>query len=93
MVQEAPVEAGVVAGLLPFCPSSRIAAGEARAAARARGQIIGATVPTTHAGDGSGENPSTMDGRRGALLPLATGFCLKAREIKRSCGVMLREDG
>ncbi len=68
---------GVVARLLSFCAPSRIAAGEARAATRTRGQTIGATLPATYADDGSGENHPTMDGAFGALLPLAAGFRLR----------------
>ncbi len=52
---------GVVARLLPLCASSPLAAGEARARARARRQIIGATLPAANSSDGCWENPSTMD--------------------------------
>jgi hypothetical protein len=83
---------GVVARLLSFCAPSRIAAGEARAATRTRGQTIGATLPATYAGDGSGENHPTMDGAFGALLPLAKGFRLRGTEARGGCSAMLRGD-
>jgi transposase-like protein len=63
----------VVACLLPFCTPTRITASSARAAARARRQTIGATLSVPDACDGSGENPSTLDDARGALVPLAKG--------------------
>jgi len=67
---------GMVARLLPFCPSPCFAAGEARAAARTRGQAGGPTLSATDSGDGRRKNPPTMDGARGARLPLARGVRL-----------------
>jgi IS1 family transposase len=49
-----------------------------------RWQASGATLSATDACDGSGKNQSTMDGKRGALLPLAAGFRLRATEAR--CG-------
>jgi hypothetical protein len=77
---------GMVASLLSFCASSPIAAGEARAAARTRGQPIGATLPATDSCDGSWQNPSTMDGARGDLVPLAAGLRLRATRAR--CGFL-----
>jgi hypothetical protein len=69
---------GVVARVLPFCAPPCLAAGSTHAASRTRWQASGATVPAADASDGSRQNPSTMDGMRGALLPLAAGFRLSA---------------
>ena len=71
---------GVVASVLPFCASSRIAASDARAAARTRWQTSGATLSATYASHGSRENQPTMDGARGALVPLAAGFRLRGSQ-------------
>ncbi|HYB02042.1 MAG TPA: hypothetical protein VED37_17605 [Ktedonobacteraceae bacterium] len=49
-----------------------------------RGQIGGAALQAANTGDDSRQNPSTMDGARGALVSLAAGFRLRAREIKCS---------
>jgi hypothetical protein len=84
---------GVVASLLPFCPSPCIAADEACAAARTRWQTSDATLSAPNSCNGSRQNEPTMDDARGALLPLASGFRLKARKIKCSCGVVSRADG
>ena len=64
---------GVVASLLPFCASSPITASSARAAARARWQAAGATLPTADSSDGSGQNHPTLDSGRCPLLSLAAG--------------------
>ena len=74
----------MVAGLLSFCASPPSAAGSARAAARARWQAGGATLSAADASDGGRQNPSTMDGSRGALVPVAAAFRLKADEAR--CG-------
>ena len=58
----------VVASLLSCCASSPIAAGSAGFAARARGQAGGATLSAANGGSGSRQNPSTLDGARGALI-------------------------
>ena len=71
---------GVVARVLSLCPSSRIVAGEARAAPRARGQTISTTLPATDESFGSGKNEPTMDCPRSAHLPLATDFHLRGIE-------------
>jgi transposase-like protein len=75
---------GMVASVLPFCASSPIAARRARAATSARGQVGGATLLATDTSHGRRENHSTMDGARGALLPLAAGFRLRATTVR--CG-------
>ena len=72
----------MVARVLSFCAPSRIAAGSAHAATRTRGQPSGATLPAADTSDGSRENPSTMDGRRGALLPIAAGFRLRGSQAR-----------
>ena len=81
----------VVAGVLSLCSSPPIAAGGACAAARARGQIGGATLPTTDAGDGSRQNQPTMDGARGARLPIAKGFRLRGIAARWRCRILSRE--
>ena len=48
------------------------------------GKLSGATLPAADASHGSRENHPTMDGARGALLPLAAGFRLRATEAR--CG-------
>jgi hypothetical protein len=73
---------GVVASVLSCCPSPCLAAGEARAAARTRGQPAGAMLPTPDSCDGSRQNSSTMDGARGALVPLAKGFRLRGSQAR-----------
>ncbi len=73
---------GVVARLLSFCPSARIAASSARAATRARRHASGATLPAAYAGDGRRQNESTMDGARGALVPLAACFRLRGSQAR-----------
>ena len=83
---------GVVASLLSFCAPSPSAAGEARAAARTRGQASSATLSAANSSHGSRKNPSTLDDARVAHLPLAVGFRLRARKIKCRCGVLSRGD-
>ena len=68
----------MVASLLAFCASACLAASSTQAAARARWQTSGATLPTPYSSHGSRQNPSTMDNAGGALVPLAAGFRLKA---------------
>jgi hypothetical protein len=79
---------GVVASVLSFCASSRITPGGARAATRTRGQSSGTTLPAANPSDGSGENTSTMDGSRGAHLPIAAGFRLRANKPRCRGSVM-----
>jgi hypothetical protein len=81
---------GMVACVLPFCASSRITSSGAAAATRTRWQTAGATLSATDSGDGSRENHPTMDGSRGALLPIVAGFRLRATEARWGCSVMLR---
>jgi transposase-like protein len=83
---------GVVASLLSFCAPSPSAAGEARAAARTRGQASSATLSAANSSHGSRKNPSTLDDARVAHLPLAAGFRLRARKIKCRCGVLSQGD-
>ena len=52
--------------------------------AAARGQAGGATLPPAYASHGSGENQPAMDGARGARLPIAAGFRLRATQAR--CG-------
>jgi hypothetical protein len=84
---------GVVARLVSFCPSPCLTAGEARAAARTRWQTSGATLSPADSSHGSWQNPSTMDGARGALLAVAKGFRLRGKEVRGGCNVLLRGDG
>jgi CBS domain-containing protein/transposase-like protein len=84
-----PTAAGqsrVVAGLLSFCASSPIPAGEARAATRTRWQTARATLSAANSRHGSRQNPSTMDRARGALVPLTAGFRLSTTEARRGAG-------
>jgi hypothetical protein len=83
-----PSASRVVACLLSFCTSPCSATSGARAAASAWGQAGGATLSTANSGDGSWKNASTMDGARGAHLPLAAGFCLRATQAKCGCRSM-----
>jgi hypothetical protein len=83
-----PTAAGpprVVAGLLSFCTSPCLAAVEARAATRTRWQAGGATLQAADSGNGRGENTLTMDGTRGALLPLAVRFRLRGSQARCEC--------
>jgi hypothetical protein len=84
---------GVVASFFSFCASSRIAAGSAHAASRTRWQPSGATLPAADASHGSRQKHPTMDGARGALLPLAAGFRLRGTKARCGCSVMSRGDG
>jgi hypothetical protein len=80
--------------LLTDVASSPIAAGEARAAARTRGQTSGAPVPTMYAGDGSRQNHPRMDSKGSALLPLAAGFRLRGSQARwgaLSCRAVIGE--
>ncbi len=56
-----PGSPAMVASLLSFCASPRIAPAGARAAARARWQACGATLRAAHPSYGSGENQPPMD--------------------------------
>jgi hypothetical protein len=64
---------GVVASVLSFCTPPCLAAGEARAATRARWQSSGATKPPAYSSHGSGENQPTMDGAGSAVPSLLAG--------------------
>jgi hypothetical protein len=82
----------VVACVLSFRASSPIPTSSAHAATRARGQTDCATLSPANSGDGSRQNTSTMDGARGALLPLAAGFRLRATTARGGCRVISRVD-
>jgi hypothetical protein len=69
---------GVVARLLPFCASPRVTATSARAATSTRGQPAGSTLPAADPCDGSRENPPALESARGAHLPIAASFRLRA---------------
>src|SRR5215469_10085017 len=71
---------GVVASVLPFCAPPCLAAGEAHAAVRTRGQTARATLSAAYGSSGSRQNPSPMDDTRSALLPLAAGFRVRIIE-------------
>jgi hypothetical protein len=75
----------VVACVLSFRASPQSAASGAQAAANARRQAGSATLPATNSGDGSWQNSPTMDGRRGALVPLAAGFRLRGSQARGGC--------
>jgi len=60
----------MVARLLAFCASSPITPSSARAAARARWQIGGTTLPAAYSSHGGGENEPTMDGAGSAVPSL-----------------------
>ena len=68
-----------------FVRPHAIAASGARAATRARWQTAGATLPATDASHGSRQNEPTMDGTRGALVPLAAGFRLRGSQARWGC--------
>ena len=69
---------GVVARVLPFCASSRSAAGEARAAARTRGQASGATLSAPYPCHGRRQNEATMDGKSRCFLAPCRRFLLES---------------
>jgi hypothetical protein len=46
------------------------------------GETSGATLPTTYSCDGFGKNQPTVDGARGALLPITTAFHLRDLEAR-----------
>ncbi len=75
----------MVASLVSLCASSRITA---RAATRARWQTGGATLPAAYGSSGSRQNQPTMDGARGALLPIAAGFRLRASQARWGCSII-----
>ena len=81
---------GMVASVLSFCAPPRITPGSARAAARARWQAGGATLPAANSSHGSRENQPTVDGARGALLPIAAAFRLSATQARCGGSVMSR---
>jgi len=88
-----PTPAGssrMVASLLSFCAPPCIVTSRALAVARARGQAGVTTLSTAYPSYGSGENTSTMDGSRGALLPIAAGFRLRSTEARCGWSVMSR---
>jgi transposase-like protein len=81
-----PGPPGMVASLLPFCASPRIAPGGPRAAARARWQADGAKLPPAYPSDGSGENQPTMDSAGSVVLSSTPGTILnhlRATEVRR----------
>jgi hypothetical protein len=71
-----PGASSMVASLLSFCASPCIAPGDARAAARARWQAGGATLPATHPSNGSGENQPTLVNAGSPVLSLAASAML-----------------
>src|SRR5712691_2755080 len=73
---------GVVARLLSLYAPSPIPSSGAHAAASTRWQPGGATLSAANASDGCRQDQSTMDGRRGALVPLAAGFRLRATQAR-----------
>ena len=83
-----PSASRVVARLLSCCASSRITTSGARAAARARWQTGGSTLPAAYSSDGSRQNQPTMDDAGGALLPIAASFRLRGSQAKCGCSIM-----
>ena len=75
-----------VASILSLCASSRVAACGLCRASRTRWQASGATLLAAYACDGSRQNHPTMDGRRGALVPLAAAFRLRGIEARWGAG-------
>jgi hypothetical protein len=75
--------------LSPFCASACFAADSAHAAAR----TSGAALPPADASYSCGENSATMDGRRSAFVPIATGSRLRAKKACCGCHVMAWRDG
>jgi hypothetical protein len=79
----------VVAGILSFCASPRIAAGDAHAASRTRGQAGSATLPAAYLSHGSRENQPTVDSKGSAVLSHATSATLRMVSLnevrKRPC--------
>ena len=72
----------MVVSVLSFRAPPRITPDSACAAARARGQTSGTTLPAAYTSDGSRQNQPTMDGARGALLPIAAAFRLRATQAR-----------
>ena len=73
---------GMVARVLPFCPSPCLPAHDARAAARTRGEAASATLSSADPSHGRRENDPTMDGARSALVPLAPAFRLRGSQAR-----------
>ena len=72
----------MVACLLSFCPSPRIALAGARAAARARGQTSGTMLPAAYSSDGSRENQPALDSAGGAVPSSAADALLHNVSVK-----------
>ena len=72
----------VVASLLSLCAPPCFTPNDAHPLTSARWQLPGATVPTVDSCDGSRQNHPTLDGARGALLPIAKGFRLRGIEAR-----------
>jgi hypothetical protein len=79
---------GMVAGFLSCCASSPLTASGAGFATRARWQTDGAALSAADACHGSWKNHPTMDDARGALLPRAFAFRLRATTARCSCTVL-----
>ena len=75
---------GMVACLLPFCPSARIITHSARTTARARRQVGSATLPTAYASDGSRENQPTVVNTGSPVLSLATNAMLQTVSVNEA---------
>ena len=73
---------GVVARLLSIRASPCSSASGTGPTTSTRGQPASSTLPTANSGDGSRQNPSTLDRARGALSPLAKGFRLRGIEAR-----------
>jgi hypothetical protein len=73
---------GVVARLLSLCAPSPLPSSGAHAAASTRWQAGGATLSAANGSSGCRQDQSTMDGMRGALVPLAAGFRLRATQAR-----------
>jgi hypothetical protein len=67
---------GMVASLFSFRAPSRITTGGARAAARARWQTSGTTLPATNRSSGSGKNQPALDSAGSALPSPASSTML-----------------
>jgi len=91
--QQASGQFGMVASVLSFCAPPCLAADSAPAASRTRWQTSSATLPPAYPSHGSGQNQPTMDGARGALLPLAKDFRLSATQARCGCLVMAWSGG
>ena len=81
---------GMVASVLSFCASQRIAASGAHTAPRARWQTSSATLPAADASYGSGKDPPTVGNTGSPMLSFAASAMLhlmNGNDVRRRSGM------